>query len=216
MVSTPGSPKPGPSSPETAAAWVGLVDLVTGLFQFDSVEGTPVDNVEAAAVVVVSVGVPSAADSPGPGARVETGAGAVSAGSGGAGGAGAGGAVGSSGVGFGRGVRGSFGSGSDRPGRQIRPQDGGVSDASAFAGATAQRPAESTKTAAAAVAGMARSADGDCFIDTFSTARGPLRASLVLPAVCYNCSLESAATRGGAPNPRICVPRRAAAPCPLS
>lgn len=213
MVSIPGSPKPGPSLPETAAAWVGFVDLVTGLFQFESVEGATVDKLAPAAVVTASVGVPPAADSPGSGARVETGAGAVSAGSGGAGGAGAGGAVGSSKVGFGRGVRG-FGSGSDRPGRQIRPQVGGVSDASAFAGATAQRPAESTKTAAAAVAGMARRADGNCFIDTFSTARGPLRASLVLPesllqllpGVSYN-------TRGNAKSPGF-APLHATLPAP--
>jgi hypothetical protein len=38
MVSSPGSPKPGPSPPE-AAAWVGVADLVTGLFQFESVDG---------------------------------------------------------------------------------------------------------------------------------------------------------------------------------
>jgi hypothetical protein len=133
---------------------------------------------------------------------VATVAGAVSAGGGG--GAGAGGAEGSSVVGFGRGVCESFGSGSDRPGRQIRPQVGDVSDVSACAGAPAQRPTESATTTAAAVACMARSADGNFFIDTFSTARGPLRASLVFPAVCYNCSLESATTRGGAPNPRVC------------
>jgi hypothetical protein len=204
MASSPGSPKPGPSAPETAAAWVGLADLVTGLFQFVSEEGTAVDDVAPGAAVAVSPGVPCSASSLGAGARVATGAGAVSAGSGG--GAGAGAAGGCSVVGFGRAVRVSFGSGSDRPGRQIRPQVGDVSDVSALAGAPAQRPTESAKTTAAAVAGMARSADGNCFIDTFSTARGPLRASLVLPAVCYNCPLESATTRGGAPNPRDLVP----------
>jgi hypothetical protein len=184
-----------------AAAWVGLADLVTGLFQFDSVEGTAVDKVAPGAVVVAAAGVSATEDSFGPGSTSESAAGPVSAGSGGAGGAGAGGAEGSSAVGFGRGVRGSFGSGSDRPGRQISPQVGSGSAVSAAAGAPAQRPTESARTAAAAVAGMARRADAKCFIDTFSTARGPLRASLVLPAVCYNCSLESATTRSGALNP---------------
>jgi hypothetical protein len=50
MVSSPGSPKPGPSPPE-AAAWVGVADLVTGLFQFESVGGL-VDGVAPGALVV--------------------------------------------------------------------------------------------------------------------------------------------------------------------
>jgi len=177
MVSSPGSPKPGPSPLETAAAWVGLVDLVIGLFQFDSVDGRAVDGVALWALVAASLDA-CPAGSLVSGAMVGTGAGAGSAG-GGAGGAGAGGAVGSSEVGLGRGVRGSFGSGSDRPGRQISPHVGVGSDVSAFAGATTQRPIESAKTEAAAVADTTLSADGFCFIDTFSTARGPLRASLV-------------------------------------
>lgn len=39
MLSSPGSPKPGPPPLETAAAEVGLADLVNGLFQFESVDG---------------------------------------------------------------------------------------------------------------------------------------------------------------------------------
>lgn len=39
MLSSPGFPKPGPPPREAAAAWVGLADLVNGLFQFDSVDG---------------------------------------------------------------------------------------------------------------------------------------------------------------------------------
>ncbi len=48
---SPGSPKPGPSPLEAAAAWVGLADLVSGLFQFESVGGL-VDGVAPGALVV--------------------------------------------------------------------------------------------------------------------------------------------------------------------
>jgi hypothetical protein len=48
---SPGSPKPGPSPLEAAAAWEGLADLVTGLFQFESVDGL-VDGVVPGALMV--------------------------------------------------------------------------------------------------------------------------------------------------------------------
>jgi len=52
MVSSPGSPKPGPSPPE-AAAWEGVADLVTGLFQFESVDGLA-DGVAPVALVAAA------------------------------------------------------------------------------------------------------------------------------------------------------------------
>ena len=52
-LNSPGSPKPGPSLLGAAAAWVGLADLVSGLFQFESVGG-PVDGLAAGALVTAS------------------------------------------------------------------------------------------------------------------------------------------------------------------
>lgn len=90
MANSPGLPKrPEPSSRETAAACVGLADLVTGLFQFDSVDGVA-DDGDALGMVVLggSDGVSSAGGTVGSGASVGTGAGAA-----GTGGAGSGGGV---------------------------------------------------------------------------------------------------------------------------
>ncbi|MDQ0679395.1 hypothetical protein QFZ30_002777 [Arthrobacter pascens] len=172
-LNNPGSPKPGPSPLGAAAACVGLADLVSGLFQFESVDG-PVDGVAPGVLVTAwADGVSCTAVSLGSGAIVETGAGAGSAGCGGGGGAwvGAGGCTVAEGccpVGVGRGLRGS-----DGPGKQIKPQVGEGSDVSASAGATADRPTESARTATAAVADMTRSTEGCLVMDTFSTARGP-------------------------------------------
>jgi hypothetical protein len=163
--------------------------LVTGLFQFESVDGL-VDGVAPVALVAAAAdGASSTAVSPGAGARVETGAGAGSAGCGGGDGAwvGVGGftvAEGCCPVGDGRGL-----GDSDGAGKQIRPQVGEGSAVAAFAGATAERPTERARTAAAAAADMAWSTEGDRIMDTFSTARGPQPRRTNVPGrVCYKCS----------------------------
>ncbi|WP_307077065.1 hypothetical protein [Arthrobacter pascens] len=52
-LNSPGPPRPGPSALERTAAWVGLADLVSGLFQFDSVDGLA-DRMAPGALVTAS------------------------------------------------------------------------------------------------------------------------------------------------------------------
>ncbi len=164
MASSPGPPK-RPSFRETAAACVGLADLVMGLFQFDSVDGTADDAGLGIVVLGTADGVCPAGETLGSGARVGTGAGA------GATGAGGGSIAGADDVGVGDGVGVSFGP--LLSSRQIRPQLlDGISPSSACAGAAAERPTRSASTAVAAAAETSRSTDEDRIMVTFSTARG--------------------------------------------
>jgi hypothetical protein len=106
MAGRPGSPKPGPSPALTAAAAVGLADLVTGVFQFDDVDGAAGAGVAPGELVVASAdGAATAAL--GSGARVGAGSGAGAAGWGAAGGPGSTGGPGTWGGsgGFGSGFR---------------------------------------------------------------------------------------------------------------
>ena len=78
MVSTSGVPCPGRSTGETAAACVDLADLVTGVFQLDSVDGGAL--VVAAAVglgVAVAAAVSSGAGPAGSTTAETAGSGAV-------------------------------------------------------------------------------------------------------------------------------------------
>jgi hypothetical protein len=112
MASSPGlSKRPEPPVLDIAAAGVGVADLVMGLFQFDSRDAVADDGDGLGAVVLGSaVGVSSATETLGSGARVGTGAGAIAAGTGGAG-TGGGVASGADGVGVGDGVGVAFGPG---------------------------------------------------------------------------------------------------------
>jgi hypothetical protein len=105
MAGRPGSPKPGPSPALTAAAAVGLADLVAGVFQFDAVDGPAGAGVAPVELVVAVDGAATAGlDS---GARVGAGSGAGAAGWGAAGGPGSTGGPGTWGGsgGFGSGFR---------------------------------------------------------------------------------------------------------------
>ena len=182
-----GPPVPGPPAGETAAAWV-LAGLLTGLVQFDSVDG------EADGVVPGPVAVGSGVVvSPGNASAGSGAAGAVAAGGGAweevaggwdtAGGAGAGppGWPGGSSGPFGLSVRPSPGLVSVGSAVQDAPQTGLVvvgSGESAAAAPAADRLTASARTAADAVAGTARSAgkDGDiCYLSM--RAVPPLRRS---------------------------------------
>lgn len=168
-----GPPVPGPPAGETAAAWV-LAGLVTGLVQFDSVDGEAdgvvPGPVAAGSGVVVSPGSASAG-SGAAGAVVTAGGGAWEEAAGGwdtAGGAGAGppGWPGGSSGPFGLSVRPSPGLVSVGSAVQDAPQVGLVavgSGESAAAAPAADRLTASARRVADAVAGTARSAgkDGD-------------------------------------------------------
>ena len=193
-----GPPVPGPPAGETAAAWV-LAGLVTGLVQFDSVEGEA-DGVVPGPVavgsgVVVSPG--NASSGSGASGSAAAGGGAGEEVAGGwdtAGGAGAGppGWPGGSSGPFGLSVRPSPGFVSVGSAVQDSPQVGLVvvvavgSGESAAAAPAADRLTASARTAADAVAGTARSAgkDGDiCYLSM--RAVPPLRLSGVPGSFLY-------------------------------
>jgi hypothetical protein len=187
MASSFGLPKsPVPSFRDTAAAWVGCADLVTGSFQFDSADG-PAVVAEGDAVRVVASGV-------GVSWTAGTVASAVTAGTGaGAGATGTAEMVGTGTctVGVGRGV--SEGAPVDFPvtgvsggvfcssgkSSQRVPQGASVSPSSAWAGAAANRQTVSASTAAAAASG---STEEDRIVVTFGEgARHPSAASEWFP-----------------------------------
>lgn len=195
MVRGSGPPGPGPPAGETAAAWV-LAGLVTGLVQFDSVEGGADGVVPGAAAVGSGVVVSSGNASAGSGA-----AGAVAAGGGAseevaggwdtAGGAGTGppGCPGGSSDPFGLSVRPSPGFVSVGSAAQDSPQVGLVvavgSGESAAAAPAADRLTASARTAADAAAGTPRSTGKDGDICYLSMRAVPHCGFLVSPVVFY-------------------------------
>lgn len=117
MAGSPGSPKPGPAPALTAAAAVGLADLVAGVFQFEAVDGPPGAGVALGELVVASAD-GSATAALGSGKSVGAGSGAAGWGSpGGPGSAGGPGTWGGSG-GFGSGFRWTSAGGSVTAGSQ--------------------------------------------------------------------------------------------------
>lgn len=215
MVRGSGPPVPGPPAGATAAAWVGLAGLVTGLVQFDSVEAVAEDVVPGSVIAASGVADPSGdasagsgaagtMDSAGGGAGVEVAVGWAAAGGAGSGPPGWPG--GSSGP-FGLSARPSPGFVSVGSGVQDAPHEGLVmvvavgSGVSAAAAPAADRLTASARTAADAVAGTARSAGKDGDICYLSMRAVPRCGFLVSPVVFYTStegrkSTGSAALRG--------------------
>jgi len=148
---------------------VGWADLVTGLFQFDSVDGVADDGDGLGA----ADGVCSAGETLGSGASVGTGAGAGAAGTGGAGGGGS--ITGADDVCVGDGVGVSLGPGFGLPGSQFRRHNACVGLlVSACPGAATERHTTRAITAAAAAAETSRSTDEDRIMVTFRQRAAPL------------------------------------------
>ena len=193
MVSTSGVPRPGRSTGETAAACVDLADLVTGVFQLDSVDGGAL--VVAAAVglgVAVAAAVSSGAGPAGSTTAETAGSGAVvgTAGAGDAGSWTAGGGTGGADVSEGlpdrdgRGRSGSSVGSSDAESPGSRRQSPSQSEmmpvagrrgtaASATAAPAVRRPAENEMKTADAAAETARRAGEDRTMSTFRCVRPP-------------------------------------------